>query len=208
MSVVNILDRVTHWAREDVCSKILLKVPPVDETAATDADYEYQRVHPAAFTMYVPTKDKLPPPIISPIPSICVRFLEGTANIGTRMGSIGIQLCFSTWDPGTHGKDIILPSPEDGMKAIQWTGPEAEAYFQRNGGGWRDVWNMVDIALAELESLTDIDGLLIDRSTPVKFGPLTEQEAIPDFYPFWFAWVSFTINYTILRPIRGTENFL
>lgn len=65
----------------------------------------------------------------------------------------------------------------------QWTGPEAEEYFDRNGDGWRDAWNFVDIALREIESRTNIAGYEIDRSTPVKFGPLTEQEAIPDFTP-------------------------
>ena len=67
---------------------------------------------------------------------------------------------------------------------------------------------MVDIALREVESVTNIDGLVIDRSVPVKFGPFTEQESIPDFYPFWFAWVSFSVSYPITRNIRDIENLL
>ncbi len=208
MAVVTILDSVTDWVRKNICSQIRLKVPPADEQAATDAGYEYNRVNPAAFTLFVPTKEKLLPPVISPIPSVCVRFIEGTDNLAGDSGSIGIQLCFSSWSTGTHGEDILLPDPDNPKKAHQWTGEEADAYFKRNGDGWRDAWNFVDIALREIESRTEIAGFAIDRSVPVKFGPLTEQEAIPDYYPFWFSWVSFTLSYPLRRNIRNIESLL
>lgn len=208
MSIVNMLDRVTDWVRQNICPKIELKVPPADETEATDADYSYQRVNPTAFSMYVPTKEKLPPGVLSPFPSICVRFIDGSDDIGKWRGGINLQLCFSAWNPGVHGEDVLLPNKEDAMRPIAWTGAKADAYFRRTGGGWRDVWNMVDVALREIESVTNIDGLVIDRTVPVKFGPLTEQEAIPDYYPFWFAWVSFTLNYPISRNVQGVSEFL
>lgn len=82
MAVVTILDGVTDWVREKICSQIRLKVPPADEQAATDAGYEYQLVTPAAFPLFVPTKEKLPPVGGShPIPSVCVRILEGADNL-------------------------------------------------------------------------------------------------------------------------------
>ena len=208
MTVVRIIDTITEWVRDTICPQIKLKVPPDSETDATDQGYEYQLVNPAAFSMYVPTKEKLPPDIPSPFPSVCVRFMEGADDLGRYEGNIGIQLCFSAWDPGTHSKDILIPNPDNGLEFRQWTGEEAEAYFKRNGDGWRDVWNMVDIALRELESVTNIGGLVIDRSTAVKFGPLTEQEAIADFYPFWFAWLSFSVQYPVTRNIRDVEEFL
>ena len=101
-----------------------------------------------------------------------------------------------------------MPDPDNPKKAHQWTGEEADAYFKRNGDGWRDAWNFVDIALREIESRTEIAGFAIDRSVPVKFGPLTEQEAIPDYYPFWFSWVSFTLSYPLRRNIRNIESLL
>lgn len=119
-----------------------------------------------------------------------------------------MQLCFSTWNPGTHGADVLKPVPGDSLRMQQWTGPEAEEYFDRNGDGWRDAWNLVDIALREIESRTNIAGYEIDRSTPVKFGPLTEQEAIPDFYPFWYAWISFTLTYPLRRNNPSVETLL
>ena len=63
MSVVNILDKVTDWVRSEICPKIELKCPPSTEEMPDDAGYDYKRVHPAAFTLFLPTKDKLPPAI-------------------------------------------------------------------------------------------------------------------------------------------------
>lgn len=208
MTVVMALDILTAWVRETIAPRINLKVPPDSEVDATDAGWEYQRVNPSVFAMYIPSQEKLPPAILSPYPSICVRFLEGSDDLSSGKGSINVQLCFSAWDPGTHGKDIILPNPEDGLRPKIWTGPEADAYFRRHGEGWRDAWNMVDFALREIERVTNIGGLVIDRKIPIKFGPLTEQESIPDFYPFWYAWVTFTITYPITRVIEDVEELL
>lgn len=208
MTVVTILDTLTEWARQNIASKIMLKVPPDSEDGADDGGYDYRLANPAVFAMYVPTKEKLPPGILSPYPSICVRFLEGSDELAAGLRSIGVQLCFSAWDPGTHGKDIILPNQNNPMGQRKLRGPEAYDKFQRNGDGWRDAWNLVDIALREIEQVTNINGLAIDRSTPVKFGPLAEQEAIPDFYPFWYAWASFSVTCPVIRAVQDYENLL
>lgn len=206
MAVVHILDRVTEWVRENICSQIKLKAPPMNETDPTDEGYEYQLVTPAAFPLYVPVSDKLPPGILSPIPSVCVRFLEGAESLASSKGTIGMQLCFSTWDPGLHGEDIRLPNEEGGSKS--WTGPEAEAYFQRSGGGWRDAWNFVDIALRQLGNNLTVGGFSIDRKVPVKFGPLTDQGHIVEAYPLWFAWVSFSLAYDLRRNTAEIQHLL
>lgn len=208
MSVVHIVDTVTEWVQEHICQGIKLKVPPSDESAATDAGYEYSLVTPTAFSLFVPAKDKLPPSIISPLPSVCVRILDGADDLGSVRGSIGLQLSFSTWDPGIHGKDILKPVKGENNAFEQWTGAEAEAYFRKNGGGWRDAWNWVDIALREIESTTYIGDYAIDRTGGVKYGPLTEQESIPDYYPFWFAWVNFRLTYPLFRNNDEVLKFL
>ena len=56
MSVVHAIDTVTEWARANICDHILLKQPPADMDAAMDSGYEYTRVHPAAFPLYMPKK--------------------------------------------------------------------------------------------------------------------------------------------------------
>ena len=206
MTVVDIIDTITGWVEKTICPQIKLKVPPDSEIDATDQGYEYQLANPTAFSMYVPTKEKLPPNVVSPFPSICIRFMEGADDIGSFRGNIGIQFCFSAWDPGLHRKDVLIPDKDNCLEYHQWSGKEAEAYFRRTGDGWRDVWNMVDICLRELENVTNINGIVIDRSTAVKFGPLAEQEAIPDYYPFWFAWVSFSVQYPVVRNLGDVED--
>lgn len=205
MSIVKILDDVTEWARQNICAKIALKVPPEDG-APNDHDYEYKTANPVAFTMYVPTEDKLPKDIPSAFPSLCVRFMEASDNLTSMNGTIGIQLLLSVWNPGTHGQDSFTVDPDD---PFRWQAHQDEKVkFQRNGHGWRDVWNFTDIAVQAVESVTNISGYRIDRSVPVKFGPLTEQEAIPDYYPFWFTWVTFQLTYPLRRNIENTKEFL
>lgn len=206
MSVVHILDTLTEWARVNICEQIMLKQPPADPDAPVDGDYEYKRVHPAAFPMYVPTAEKNPPNFHAPFPSLCVRFMQGQDEAAKGNGAVDVQFCFSAWNPGTHGPDIMRAA--DPFSFQVWSDKEAADYFQRNGEGWRDVWNFVDIALRAVESVTHIGEYTIDRATPIKFGPLTEQEAIPDFYPYWFAWVSFRVTYPLRRNISSIQNLL
>ena len=207
MSVVTTIDDVTEWVRNNICPKVRLKVPPEEnEPMDEEAAEAYKLVHPAAFAMYVPTSEKLPPGVVSRIPSICVRVLEGEDDVKAREGTIRLQLAFSTYDHGIHGKDVFKPVLPNVME--QWTGPESDAYFLRNGGGWRDAWNLVDIALAEIESAATIGGLRLDLTQPIAFGPLKDQEGIPDFYPFWFAWVEFSLTRKLIRHTGEYDNFL
>lgn len=194
MSVVNTLDKVTEWVKENICSEIKLKMPPADDRAPTDAGYDYVLVTPSAFPLFVPTSDKLPPGALSPFPSVCVRFLEGEESLTEHSGTIGLQLCFSTWSTGLHSEDIVDGAPN--------------GKFTRNYDGWRDAWNFVDIALRKLGNSTTVGGFELDRSVPIKFGPLTEQGAIVEAYPLWFAWISFSIKPPNRRFVEGFQNFL
>lgn len=193
MSVVNTLDRVTEWVQTNICDGIKLKMPPEDENAPTDAGYEYKLITPTAFPLFVPSKDKLPPGVLSPLPSVCVRFMEGEETLSQREGSIGLQLVFCTWSTGQHSKDV-LDGSADG--------------FKRNADGWRDAWDFVDIALRKLGNSLTVGGFELDRSTPIKYGPLTEQGEIIEAYPLWFAWVSFSIKFPVLRYAEEIEKDL
>lgn len=204
MSLVYLIDELTEWARLNVCEKIKLKVPPANEVEAVDEGYAYELATPAAFAMYTPTSEKLPPGIHSPFPSLCVRFISGEDDPASGSGFVEVQFCFSAWDPGIHGKDILVPAERG---CLQWKAEESSA-FRRNAEGWRDAWNFVDIALRAVESVTAIGRYPIDRSTPIKFGPLTEQEAISDLYPYWFAWMQFRVNYPLVRNNEEFQNFL
>lgn len=203
MSVVHVIDTLAEWAQSNICDHIQLKQPPRDETAPVDEGYEYTLVKPTAFPMYVPTSEKLPPLIRSPYPSLCVRFIKGTDELSGNKGHLDVQFVFSAWDPGTHGKDIFVADGGDSFH-----NKDQYETFERNGDGWRDVWNFVDTALRAVEGVTNIGGYTIDRETPVEYGPITEQESIPDFYPFWFAWLSFRVNYPLRRNIEDLQQYL
>lgn len=205
MSIVKLLDDVTKWAKDNICSKIELKVPP-QNGEPNDNDYKYKTANPVAFTMFVPTEDRLPKNIPSAFPSLCVRFIEGEDNLTNTTGTIGIQFLLSAWNPGKHGSDTFVAKQGD---PFNWfISPDVKNQFERNGDGWRDIWNFTDIALQAVESETAISGYEIDRSVPVKFGPLTEQEAVPDYYPFWFTWVTFQLKYPLMRKIEDVQKYL
>ena len=159
--------------RESIHQKVKLKLP-ADNLEANDARYHYTLVTPAAFATYTPTTEKLPPNIHAPIPSLCVRILSGEDSLATNNGTAEIQMCFSAWDPGLHGADIFNPSKDKPGTWERWDTEEAKQYFKRNGTGWRDIWNFVDVALRAVESMPIIEGYRIEPNAPIKFGPLTE----------------------------------
>jgi len=205
MSVVHLIDTMTSWAQQNVCGKIKLKVPPRNEGEAVDEGYDYQLINPVVFPMYIPTADKLPEHIRSPFPSLCIQLVGGEDSLDGGSGFVDVRFMLSSWDPGTHGKDIIAPTTRD---AIRWAQSGADTQFQRNADGWRDAWNFLDIARRAVESVTEIGGYTIDRSTSIKFGPITEQEAIADLYPFWVTWMQFRVTYEIVRNNEDYEKFL
>lgn len=203
MSVVHIIDTLADWAKQNICEHIQLKKAP-ENLEAVDAEYAYETVTPSVFPMYVPTSEKLPPNIHSPFPSLCVRFIKGSDSLPSSKGFVDVQFCFSAWNPGLHGRDVFHPNGDQTFHRQE----RGHVEYIRNSDGWRDVWNFVDTALRAVESTTNIGGYVIDHETPIEFGPLTEQEAIPDFYPLWFAWISFRVNYPLRRNNEDYQKYL
>lgn len=198
MSIVADLDKLRAWAAREICPKVQLKLP---DDNANDARYNWKLVTPEAFVMYVPTRDRLPPRVAAPIPSICVQLVEGEHSLASSSGRFEIRLCLSAWNPGEHGNDIFQPTarPDGTISYQQWIGPEARAHFIRGAEGWRDVWGFVDTALATLESTEFIEGMRIVKENGIKFGPFTEERGIVDYYPYWFAWITCTFEHALPR---------
>ena len=216
MSIVNTLDRITEWTQINICNPVKFKMPPREDDSKVKrtldrnlgeqindgAGYDYKRITPKAFAWLVPSKDRLPD-TESAFPSVCVRLSDGTSDNG--YGSITVELCFSTWNPGTHGSDIVTPQSDGSF--LQWQGEEAKAHFERNNDGWRDVWNWIDFALREIESAENLNGVIIDKST-IKFAPLKVEGEMVDFYPFWFAFISFEAKHFAPRNVTKYDEFL
>lgn len=84
MTLVNSIDKIVSWLTENVCSKITLKLP---DDYRNDTGYDVVMVNPAAFPLYVPGKDRLPPNVAAPIPSVCVQLMEGSDELVQKRGS-------------------------------------------------------------------------------------------------------------------------
>lgn len=204
MSIVNSVEIVREWLTANVCPLVELKLP---DDSATDASYPYKLVNPAAFSLFVPSKDRTPPNVAAPIPSVCVQLVEGDDNMIGRTRGIKIRLCFSAWDPGYHGPDIYTPKG-NGSTYVQQYNEAALAYFVKNGEGWRDAWNFVDTALRVIENAEYIGELRVVKENGIKFGPVKEEDAIPDFYPYWFAWAEFSVEEALTRNPKSYSHLL
>ena len=195
MSIVNSIETVRGWLNTEVCPLVKLKLP---DDNATDASYPYKLVNPAAFSLFVPSKDRTPPKVAASIPSVCVQLAQGEDDLIEHTRGIKIRLCFSAWDPGYHGPDIYIPQGNGSGTYIQ----------QKNGEGWRDAWNFVDTALRLIENAEYIGDLRVIKELGITFGPVAEQDAVPDFYPYWFAWAEFSVEETLTPHAKNYDHLL
>lgn len=209
MTLVQSIDNVVSWLRENVCSQITLKLP---DDYRNDSSYPVEFVSPAAFPLYVPGKDRLPPSVPAPIPSICVQLTEGSDDLMTKKRQLKLRLCLACWNPGTHGAEIYQARPNadapGGFSYYSVTGDAAKAYT-RNMDGWRDSFNFADLVLRELEGTEYIAGHRIVKETGVKYGLFTEEGNIWDYYPYWHSWISLTLEAGVVaRTPKAYENLL
>lgn len=194
MTLVQSIDKVVEWLSENVCSQITLKVP---DDYRNDTAYDVEFVHPAAFPLYVPGKDRLPPSIPAPIPSVCVQLMEGRDDLQAKKRQLEIRLCLACWNPGKHGGEVSIPRPDArflGGYSYYGAAGEAAQTYVRNMDGWRDSFNFADLVLRELEGTEYIAGHRLMKESGIKFGLFTEDGNIWDYYPYWHNWISFTLE--------------
>ena len=199
MTITDSLIQISEWLNREVCNAIMLKKPPNNDKTPINGKWNYEEVHPHAFPLFIPARDKLPPGISTNMPSICVQLVDGSDDITEHTRDLTINLGISTWNPGIHSKDIYYPKE---------TKPEEPEPYHSGYDGWMDAWNCVDVIVRKLESITGIEGLYLAPDANIKFGPYKEQEAIPDFYPNWFAYVQFTVRSDVVRNNQEIEQFL
>ena len=198
MTITDSLIKISDWLNAGVCQQFMFKTPPAEGTPINDK-WNYEEVHPHAFPFFIPTKDKLPPNVVTNMPSVCVQLVDGSDNPAKGERDMTINLGISTWNPGVHSKDIYYP---------KGTEPSEPEKYRSGYDGWMDAWNFVDAVVRKLESMTGIDGMCLSPGMPVKFSPYKEQDTIPDFYPHWFAYVQFTVRSDFIRNNQDVEQFL
>ena len=204
MPIVDSIEVVREWLDANVCPLVMLKLP---DDSATDASYPYKLVNPAAFSLFVPSKDRMPPNVAAPIPSVCVQLISGEDDLIARTRGIKLRLFFAAWDPGYHGPDIFTPLA-DGSGTYQQYNEQASALFTKNGEGWRDVWSFVDTTLRTVENAEYMGDLRVIKEQGITFGPVSEQDAVPDFYPYWFAWAEFSVEEALTRNPKSYQHLL
>lgn len=192
--LVSQIDSVVQWLTANVCSKITLKVP---DDHQNDADYSVKMVHPAAFPLYVPGKERLPPNVSAPIPSVCVQLMEGNDDLTRSRRSLQIRLCLACWNPGEHGDATfqVRNNPAAlGGYSYYLLSDKSKQRYARNMAGWKDSLTFADLVLRELENAEYIAGLRIVKEDGIKFGLFTEDGNVWDYYPYWHNWISFTLE--------------
>lgn len=194
MTIVDSVIKIADWMNDGVCKKFKFKKPPEEGIPVNDK-YKYEEIHPHAFPVFMPAMDKLPPNIQSNVPSVVVQIVEGEDDAEQGKRDIKINLAISCWNPGIHSKDIYYPCVLDAPEKYK------SAY-----DGWMDVWNFTDALIRELESSAYINGMKVQGK--IKFGPYKEQEVITDYYPFWYAWVQFTVRTDFVRNYKEYADFL
>lgn len=209
MTLVETIDTVVAWLNTNVCSQITLKLP---DDATNDADYGVKYVNPAAFPLYVPGKDRLPPSATAPIPSVCVQFMEGSDDLLEHRRQLQIRLCLSCWNPGEHNGELYNPQEdEEALGGYSYYLDEETAQtYTRNMEGWRDSFNFADMVLRTLESTEYLDGLRLVKEAGIKYGLFTEEGNIWDYYPYWHNWISFTLESGVatVKIPEAYEDFL
>ena len=183
MTIVQCLETVTNWLRDNVCSKIKLKAPH------DEAVEKYEEVAPTAFTIFQPGKTQAPPENIQTIPSIVVQPVEGGDEPTKPQRRIKLQLSFMVWNPGKHKE-------------------EGAAKFTRNTDGWKDVWNFVDRTLQEIENAEYMDGIRVVKELGITFGQFQQDNSLVDLYPYWGAWAILTIENGITRTADPYKNLI
>lgn len=170
MTVVKQLDKIKAWLEAEVCPQFKFKQAN-DELV--DVAYPYELVNPNVFILYVPPKELIGE--ANRVPSICIQFDDGNESMANGSGVLNLRLQFATFNPGEHTEDN----------------------FSINTEGWRDVWNLVDYIKIKLRETDLIDDIRIIKENGIHYGPISDQGQIPNFYPYYFAWMTFSVEYGI-----------
>lgn len=185
MAVVKQLDKIKAWLEAEICPQFKFKQAD-DENV--DATYPYELVNPNVFILYVPPKELIGE--ANRVPSICIQFEDSNESMAKSSGVLNLRLYFATFNPGEHS--------EYGVDRV----------FDVNTEGWRDVWNLVDYIMRKLRDTELIDDLRIVKENGIHYGPASDGGAIPNFYPYYYAWMTFSVEYGILSSKAQIKDLL
>ena len=190
MQLNEVIDNLTAWVQANLCDGMELLRP-----SETNMSSEYNLVTPTAFALYVPPKDQLPPDVEQQLPSICLQFREGTDDMVKNTRSLKFRLAFSAYRPG-HFTEV---EDEEGNTSIKFT---------RDAEGWKDLWLWVSKSIHTIQSEMYIEGVKVDRSTPIKYGHFQIDDTLVEAYPMWYAWIEVNLTCGISLKQNSYKNYL
>jgi hypothetical protein len=169
--MTKLIDDLTQWLQKEVCNKIKLK----KASTKGDISYDYELVHPTAFSCFCPPQDHTQLPTT---PSVTVQIDNATDDL-MQESEVNIALVFSVWNTGVHDK---RENPK----------------FEKNLDGWRDLWYFIDKARNAIRKHFSVAGYEVVGNINIR--PLAGDNAIMGTYPYFFGEVTFTI-----RTIESTN---
>lgn len=118
MAITDSIIRITDWLNAEVCPMYKFKAPPEGRSqddgkrlsAPMDDGYRYKEVNPYAFALFLPTRDKIPPPRQPNMPSVCVQLVSGSDDLIRGNRDMTVNLACSCWNPGVHVQDTMVIS--------------------------------------------------------------------------------------------------
>lgn len=204
MTNVKIIEDLTTWVQENICDKVQLKLPN-DNSIGPEVTF----TKPEAFALFVPAKDRLPPNVRAPIPSVCVQVMEAKDKMVDHQRTLKIRLCLACWNPGTQSGEIFVPHDNsDALFGKSYTQGKPEQSYVRNLDGWKDIWNFIDVALREIENAEFFAGVRLVKEQDIEYGPFVEDGAIWDAYPYWNAWISFAVESGLVQNPKSYQDLL
>lgn len=196
MTIVHTVDRIAHWLEREICKGWDLKRSPLGPDTQ---DYEYELVEPCVYPFYDPVyaSDKVPN-VKALAPSILVQVDKGADDIYGQKRTYNVRLSFNIYDSGIHGEDWLYPYCDVETHEVRYRRGD-HGSFEVQFDGWRDLWNIVDRSMRILETHEAIDGMPIIKDVDIEFGPFTYADEVPDTYPLWVAWITFSVSERLIR---------
>lgn len=204
--LTEVIQQTADWIAKNICSKIELKIP---DDFRNDGSYKTKVVHPASFPLYVPGKDRLPPGIPAPVPSVCVQMVSGTDMLIDKIRTLDMRIVLACWNPGVHGNELYRPKGNiDALGGHSYFVDPDSAAFEKGTDGWKDNMVFQDLVLNTLEKAEYIAGHRIIKESGIKFGLFTEDGDICDYYPYWHSWISFQLEVGLTPKAPDYNQFL
>lgn len=216
-SVLNQMIAICDFLKTEVCDKIELYIPPVNDVIDDAYIADPKRGHPEIFPLTFDSDigeaeyDENGMMISASrrqAPAICVLITDGSDVIDERDRTITVRLVLQSWNPGTFTKGgLYVPHQKDDEISGLAYSDETKSEYIRNFDGWRESLNFLDVTLKAIEQADTIADMQVVRDEPINFGQFTYSGEFVRMYPYWLNEITFKLKaYQV--PFSNTDEML